>query len=152
MLRTRSIRRSWRSRSGDATITDLNVDGLKDIVVANHSAQSLTVLLNQGSLAFAATEIALPHYANDVAAADVNGDGWPDLIVAASDSGLGGTTGDTYTGSWSKDGVTWSTVGSVSIPLNRIRLSAGLAVTSHSATAATASFDDVRFDDAHPFR
>jgi len=29
-------------------------------------------------------------------------------------------------------------------------LTAGLAVTSHSAAAATASFDDVRFDDGHP--
>jgi hypothetical protein len=61
-------------------------------------------------------------------------------------------SGDTYTGFWSKDGVTWSTVGTVWISLNRFQLSAGLAVTSHSASAAAASFDDVRFEDAHPSR
>ena len=57
-------------------------------------------------------------------------------------------SGDTYTGSWSKDGLTWTSVGSISLPLNRILLSAGVAVSSHSSAAATASFDDVRLDAA----
>jgi len=68
-------------------IADLNGDGRKDIVIANREEQSLTMLRNQGSLAFAATEFAVPHDANDVAAADLNGDGRIDLVVAGSDGG-----------------------------------------------------------------
>jgi len=60
--------------------------------------------------------------------------------------------GETYTGSWSKDGVVWTSLGSISMTRFAATM-VGLAVTSHnSATAATASFDDVKVDDAHRVR
>jgi hypothetical protein len=53
--------------------------------------------------------------------------------------------GDTYTGYWSKDGATWTALGSITVPMAFARIYTGLAVTSHNtSTAATASFDDVR--------
>jgi hypothetical protein len=72
----------------DGTIADLDGDGLKEIVIANHDAQSLTLLRNTGAFTFATWEIGYTHYANDVVAADVNGDERLDLIVAGSDSGI----------------------------------------------------------------
>lgn len=69
----------------DGTIADLDGDGLKEIVIANHEAQSLTLLRNTGALTFATWEIGYTHYANDVVAADVDGDGRLDLIVVGSD-------------------------------------------------------------------
>ncbi len=51
--------------------------------------------------------------------------------------------GDTYTGYWSKDGVTWATIGSVNVSFGTANVYVGLAVTSHSTNAATASFDDL---------
>jgi regulation of enolase protein 1 (concanavalin A-like superfamily) len=51
--------------------------------------------------------------------------------------------GNTFTGYSSDDGLTWTTLGSVSITM-RFQLGVGLAVTSHDAsTLATATFDDV---------
>jgi regulation of enolase protein 1 (concanavalin A-like superfamily) len=52
-------------------------------------------------------------------------------------------TGDTFTAEFSDNGVTWTTLGSVTIPMFTI-LEAGLAVTSHvPGTLATAVFDDL---------
>lgn len=53
-------------------------------------------------------------------------------------------TGDTFTSFWSTDGIAFTRLGAVSVPMNHA-ISVGLAVTSHnSATAATATFDRVR--------
>ena len=52
--------------------------------------------------------------------------------------------GDTFTGAWSSDGVTWTTVGTATISFAATHGSnAGLALTSHSGSTATASFDEV---------
>jgi VCBS repeat protein len=68
-------------------VGDLDGDGRKDIVVANHEGHSLSILLNQGgTFTFSADELALDRSANDVAIADVNRDGNPDLVVAMSDA------------------------------------------------------------------
>ena len=57
--------------------------------------------------------------------------------------------GDVYTGYWSKDGVIWTSFGSVTVTMNRFGMKVGLAVTSHDTSAtATAVFDDVRIDGA----
>ena len=51
--------------------------------------------------------------------------------------------GDVFTGAWSKDGVTWTTLGSTTISMGST-VTAGLAVTSHNATTTADSvFDDV---------
>jgi regulation of enolase protein 1 (concanavalin A-like superfamily) len=51
--------------------------------------------------------------------------------------------GDVFTGAWSKDGVTWTTLGSTTIAMGST-ISVGLAVTSHNAAAtADGVFDDV---------
>ena len=52
-------------------------------------------------------------------------------------------TGHTFLAEMSDDGLTWVTLGSVTIPMNHI-VFAGLPVTSHAAgTLATAVFDDL---------
>jgi hypothetical protein len=52
-------------------------------------------------------------------------------------------TGNMFTGAWSMDGVTWTSLGSVSITMGNA-IWVGLPVTSHNAsTAAQAVFDDV---------
>src|SRR5581483_7871465 len=53
-------------------------------------------------------------------------------------------SGATFTGAWSKDGVTWTTVGTAAVAFGNARLATGLALTSHSTAPATASFDDFR--------
>jgi len=51
--------------------------------------------------------------------------------------------GDVFTGAWSKDGATWTTLGSTTVAMGST-VYIGLAVTSHDATrAATGAFDDV---------
>jgi VCBS repeat protein len=67
-----------------AVVADLNGDGRKDVVVANHFSKSLSIFLNQGSFVFTASDRQMAYPSNDVAAADVNGDGKLDLIVAES--------------------------------------------------------------------
>jgi hypothetical protein len=53
-------------------------------------------------------------------------------------------SGNTFTGSESADGVTWTTVGSASIPMSASTVYIGLAVTSHSSSATTtATIDNV---------
>jgi hypothetical protein len=51
-------------------------------------------------------------------------------------------SGNTFTGSASEDGVTWETIGSITIDMFA---EPGLAVTSHSnPTLATATFEDLQ--------
>jgi hypothetical protein len=66
---------------------DVNGDGKLDLIVANYTSKTLTVLTNNGSGAFVSNAV----YSTSVgpvfiAAADVNGDGKPDLIYSSSDN------------------------------------------------------------------
>lgn len=65
---------------------DLNKDGRPDLVSANYGYNTAGVLLNQGAGSFPATATQLStgnnSAPNDVAVADVNGDGRADLITA----------------------------------------------------------------------
>ena len=65
------------------TVADVNGDGFPDIVTANGSAGTVSVLLNNGDGTFAAPRV-FPAGSRPVAVAvaDVNGDGLPDLVVA----------------------------------------------------------------------
>ena len=64
-------------------VADVNGDGKPDLICANGSINTLTVLTNNGSGVFgsnATLNVGLSPFS--VAAADINGDGWPDLICA----------------------------------------------------------------------
>jgi hypothetical protein len=64
-------------------VTDLDGDGKPDLVVANGSDNTVSLLRNIGGGTFAA-KVAYPTGMgpNSVVAADLNGDGKPDLAVA----------------------------------------------------------------------
>ncbi|TLU81707.1 MAG: hypothetical protein FDX30_12260, partial [Chlorobium sp.] len=75
------------ARPAFVATADLNVDGKADIIVANYSDDSVSVLLNQGDGTFAAAST----YSTGVnpksaATADVNGDGKTDIIVGNAGS------------------------------------------------------------------
>jgi hypothetical protein len=66
---------------------DFNGDGQPDLVTANYSANSVTVLLGDGSGGFTAapgSPFAVGANPASVAVADFNGDGIPDLVIANS--------------------------------------------------------------------
>ncbi len=66
-------------------VADVNRDGNPDILVANADAGSVSVLLGDGKGNFhSAPGAPIPagHLPNDVAVADMNGDGNPDLVIA----------------------------------------------------------------------
>jgi len=69
------------------TIADVNGDGLPDIITANSSDNTITVLLNTTAPLAATPSFAAPQvipvgmFPEAVMAADVNGDGSPDLVV-----------------------------------------------------------------------
>jgi hypothetical protein len=69
-------------------LTDLNGDGLLDVVTANGSSDDTSVLLNHSPISagilsfFAHVEFPAGNGARGVTPGDVNGDGRPDLIVA----------------------------------------------------------------------
>jgi hypothetical protein len=67
------------------SVADLNHDGNPDLVVANADSGTVTVLLGNGKGQFhepAGSPFVAGHLPNDIAIADMNGDGNPDLVIA----------------------------------------------------------------------
>src|SRR5207237_3348069 len=67
---------------------DLNKDGLPDIAVgsATDTQKSVAVLMNQGNFQFTDPVLyPVAGYVASVDIADVNGDGWPDVVVSHFD-------------------------------------------------------------------
>jgi len=72
------------------TVADVNKDGKPDVIVANYGIGSggvVGVLLGNGNGTFqtAVTYTVGTLGADAIAVADLNGDGWPDLVVGTSD-------------------------------------------------------------------
>ncbi|WP_348263298.1 VCBS repeat-containing protein [Telmatobacter sp. DSM 110680] len=66
-------------------VADVNEDGKPDLIVANDDAETLTVLLGDGKGTFhlaPGSPIPAGHLPNDIAVADMNGDGHLDLVIA----------------------------------------------------------------------
>nr|GFC98151.1 hypothetical protein [Tanacetum cinerariifolium] len=92
-----------RSSPNDVAVADINNDGLLDILTANAprtiyyaNSGSVGVLLGTGAGSFGAvTTFTTNSFPNSIAAADVNGDGKPDVITTFSgvDVMLGTGTG-----------------------------------------------------------
>jgi DNA-binding beta-propeller fold protein YncE len=67
------------------SVADVNRDGKPDIVVANADSGTVSVLLGDGKGQFhgaAGSPVAAGHLPNDIAIADMNGDGNLDLVIA----------------------------------------------------------------------
>jgi hypothetical protein len=67
------------------TVADVNHDGRPDLLVANAEAETVSVLLGDGQGGFreaAGSPVAAGHLPNDIAVADMNGDGNADLVIA----------------------------------------------------------------------
>src|ERR1700693_4446939 len=72
-------------RPGSIAVADVNHDGKPDIIVANTEDETVSVLLGDGKGHFApapGSPFACGRAPNDIAVADMNGDGNPDLIIA----------------------------------------------------------------------
>ncbi|HKN00972.1 MAG TPA: FG-GAP-like repeat-containing protein [Candidatus Binataceae bacterium] len=80
--------------STSVTTADVNGDGLPDLIIANFKSGTVSVLLNTTApgattLSFTAQQtFAVGNGPSSVTAADVNGDGKPDLIVADKSSNM----------------------------------------------------------------
>lgn len=71
----------------DLHLADLDRDGRVDAVLTHPEAARLTLLPGRGDGTFAApVAVALDDPAGVVAVADVDGDGWPDLLVTGTDT------------------------------------------------------------------
>ena len=73
------------SAPGTVAVADLNADGKLDIVTANEQSGDATVLLGDGKGGFAQSKgspFTAGHDPNDIAVADYNADGKPDLAFA----------------------------------------------------------------------
>jgi hypothetical protein len=87
---------SGGSGAWSVAVADMNGDGKPDVLVANQcgsgcsSPGAVGVLLGKGQGIFANPVNLPPDFNTSVAAADVNGDGKPDLLVATNDAtGMG---------------------------------------------------------------
>jgi len=70
-------------------VADVNQDGKTDLVVGNADSENVTVLLGDGTGNFQAAKgspVPAGHLPNDIAVADMNHDGHPDLVIANTDS------------------------------------------------------------------
>ncbi len=70
---------------GSIAIADVNHDGKPDIIVANTGDETISVLLGDGKGHFTpapGSPFACGKGPNDIAVADMNGDGNPDLVIA----------------------------------------------------------------------
>ncbi len=66
------------------SVVDVNHDGNPDILVSNADTGTISVLLGDGNGQFIASPgspFAAGHEPNDIAVADMNGDGHPDLVI-----------------------------------------------------------------------
>ncbi|CAF1312794.1 unnamed protein product [Didymodactylos carnosus] len=98
---------------------DINGDGKPDIIVANGDASNVGVLLNTGNGTFTAQttySTGSGSHPESVAAADVNGDSKPDIIVANGDASNVGVLLNTGNGTFTAQ-TTYST-GSGSNPVS----------------------------------
>lgn len=67
------------------SVADVNRDGNPDILVTNADAGTVSVLLGDGNGRFheaGGSPFAAGHLPNDIAVADMNGDGNPDMVIA----------------------------------------------------------------------
>src|SRR5206468_2812128 len=70
-------------------VSDVNVDGRPDLVIANYDDHSLSVLLGNGDGTFRpAPTVALGAVVDRVYTADLNGDGLPDLVASTGGTAL----------------------------------------------------------------
>lgn len=76
------------SSPSSAVVMDLDGDGQLDLVTANSGDHSVSVLLGRGKGAFQArVDYPLAGSGTAVAAADLNGDGKPDIVVTSTGNG-----------------------------------------------------------------
>ena len=74
---------------GSIAIADVNHDGKPDIIVANTTDETTSVLLGDGKGHFApapGSPFPCGKGPNDIAVADMNGDGEPDLAIANTET------------------------------------------------------------------